>query len=278
MDRKFSSVSAVACAVAMFAAADLVLAAASDSAGNAPYADGWDAGDNGGTGFGSWAFSFSGDATLLNPIYSMDPSFIDGVGLGPLAGNSLGAPAFGLTTSNRPFFFDTLEATRTINSPLAIGQTFSVDIDGSALIPAAPFDGLGNVFALHGTDNVERFGMFTFAGSNANNWIATGGNTAIPAASSFNLAFTLTGLNSYSLALTPVGGGAPLYAESGALGGTAGVGIGSIRIADYGTGSSADGSREMFLDNFSIVPEPTSLVLSAFGICTVVAAARRRRK
>src|SRR3954447_171263 len=84
---------------------DAVLATvvAADNASNAAYADGWQAGDNGGTGFGPWTLSFSGSGSgLLYP-----PQFIDRT---PLAGDSLGAPSFALTTGDQRSAFETSEA------------------------------------------------------------------------------------------------------------------------------------------------------------------------
>ena len=71
-----------------------VFAAAADNAGNAPYANGWQDGDNGGFGFAPWTSAFSGDPAVL---MHGGPKFVDVAP--PLAGNSLGSPAFGLTTS-----------------------------------------------------------------------------------------------------------------------------------------------------------------------------------
>src|SRR4051812_21258524 len=67
---------------------------ASDDASQAPYANGWQAGDNGGIGFGAWTFSFSGN----RPDLLFDPQFVD---RGPLPGDHLGAPTFALTTGAR---------------------------------------------------------------------------------------------------------------------------------------------------------------------------------
>src|SRR4051795_8426695 len=44
---------------------------ASDDASQAPYTNGWQAGDNGGTGFGPWTFAFSG----LRSDLLYDPQF-----------------------------------------------------------------------------------------------------------------------------------------------------------------------------------------------------------
>src|SRR5215213_8892581 len=75
----FGSVSNVAFAITV----------ASDNASNPAYSDGWQAGDNGGTGFGAWTFGFSG----LRSDLLYDAQFID---RGPLPGDHLGAPTFAL--------------------------------------------------------------------------------------------------------------------------------------------------------------------------------------
>jgi hypothetical protein len=51
-----------------------VAGSASDSASDPAYADGWQAGDNGGSGFEPWTFAFSGDPSALAHAA---PQFID---------------------------------------------------------------------------------------------------------------------------------------------------------------------------------------------------------
>jgi hypothetical protein len=220
---------------------------AADSAADAAYIDGWQAGDSGGIGFGPWDLAFSGNGMGL----FHDPQFIDNV---PLAGNSLGAPAFALTTGDRPFFTDTSEARRTLETPIAVGQTFSADVDGSALDPLALGYTTGNTFDLYGSDGKERFSLFTNNQYHNDHWTATGdADTGVPAGNSFHIDLTLVTSNMYNLALLPLGGGAPLFTQTGApLVGTTGVGIDAIRITAYGTGSSTDGSKEIFFNNLTI--------------------------
>ena len=105
-------------------------------------------------------------ARLLQP----GPQFIDTPPR--LAGNTLGSPAFGLTTSSRQFFGDTSEANRTFSVPLEVGESFIIDVDGSSLNPAVDPFSAGNVLQLFGSDNVERFGIFTNNGFQADNWVA----------------------------------------------------------------------------------------------------------
>src|SRR4051812_42176160 len=203
----------------------LAVTIAADDASQSAYTNGWQAGDNGGTGFGAWTFAFSGNRSDL--LY--DPQFID---RSPLAGDHFGAPTFALTTGARASFSDTSEVTRSLNSPLAVGHTFSFDIDGSVLsTTGSPFTH-GNTFQLFGPGGQERFGLFTTNQFNGNNWSVTGDvNTGVPAANAFHVAFTLATANTYNLVLTPIGGGSPLFTQNGsALGGTAGSAIQSFRF------------------------------------------------
>jgi hypothetical protein len=129
---------------------------ASDHAANAAYADGWQTGDNGGVGFMPWSLSFSG---LAGALQQPAPHFIDTAPA--LPANSLGAPAFGLTTSARRLLSDTSEASRRFSAALAVGETFSIDLDGSALNPAVDRFSAGNVVELVGSDGKLRFSIFT---------------------------------------------------------------------------------------------------------------------
>jgi hypothetical protein len=243
-----SSRSLHACWCRLWGSLLLAVTIAADNASNPAYIDGWQAGDDGGIGFGPWDLAFSGNGIGL----FHDPQFIDNV---PLAGNSLGSPAFALTTGDRPFFTDTSEARRTFESPLGVGQTFSADVDGSALDPLALGFTTGNTFDLYGSIGIERFSLFTNNQYHNDHWTATGdADTGVPAGSSFHVEFTLVTANAYDLFLLPLVGGAPLFAQTGApLAGTMNVGIDTIRVTAYGTGSSPDGTKEIFFNNLMII-------------------------
>lgn len=223
---------------------------ASDNASNSAYSDGWQTGDNGGTGFGPWALSYSGNS-LPSP-----PQFIDRA---PLASNSLGAPSFALTTGDQNNAFETSEALRSFLIPFGVGQTLSANVDGSALSNAPSYT-IGNTFDLLTANAKERFSLFTNNDYHSNRWTATGDlDTGIAAGASFHIEFTLTGPNTYNLVLSPVNGGAALATQTGAtLAGPAGASITTLRIRDYGTGSSvstagsARGSKEYFFDDLMI--------------------------
>jgi len=276
--RRMAAVSAIGTSAMMASAESYAWAEAYDNAGNAPYADGWQDGDNGGSGFRPWASGYSGTGGLAHPA----PKFIATT---PLAGNSLGIPVFGLTTSNRGYYTDTSEVTRFFSHPLAVGTTFSADVDGPELFPAGfGFDySVGATFQLcSGTScsaGGERFGMFSNVSFNPN-WTATSNNdTGIASSNSFHLEMTLVTPESFDLVLTPVGGGAPLFSLTNqALGGTAGEPITFFRATVYGTGSSADGTRELFFNNMSVVPEPGTGALLVLGAGVFASSTYRRRK
>jgi len=210
---------------------------ASDNASNGAYSDGWQAGDNGGAGLAPWTFTVTGSGN----------SSIDRT---PLPANSLGAPAFALTTGTG---FDTIEAFRPLLVPLAVGQTLSVNINGSKL-GKTPLYSMGNTFdLLTGSDNY-RFSLYTTNGFNDDHWNITGDlDTGVAGEGSFHLDFTLASANTYNLVLSPVAGGAPFYTRTGAtLAGATGASIAKMRISNYGTGSSADGSTAYFFDDLMI--------------------------
>jgi hypothetical protein len=159
-----------------------------------------------------------------------------------------------LTTGDRLLFTDTSEARRTFNAPIRVGQTFSADIDGSVLDPTAPAFSIGNTFDLYGSNGTERFSLFTNNQYHNDHWTSTGdSDTGLPAASSFHIDFTLVTDDAYNLVLAPLGGGDPLFTQTNApLSGARGAGIDSMRITAYGTGSSTDGSKEIFFNNLRV--------------------------
>ncbi|WP_425396196.1 PEP-CTERM sorting domain-containing protein [Aeoliella sp.] len=235
-----------------------------DSAAEPAYADGWDNGDNGGSGFGPWSLAFDGDATALNPIFGSDPHFIDGVGVGPLGAALLDDPSFGLTTDGS--LSASAEAARSFSTPLQVGDTFSVEIDGSALEGQAR---IGNIFELLGADGVPRYTLRTSLGSTNDHWILNGSDSAIEASDAFRVSVTLTGPDSYSGSVSSLTTATGTFSLNSPLSGTVGEPIVGLRIATSGTGSSANGARELFFDKLSVssrVPEPSTWLLGAAGM------------
>ncbi len=241
---------------------------AHDDASQSAYADGWDDGDNGGVGFGPWSLSFDGDSSALNPIYADDPHFIDGVGVGPLGANLLGAPAFGLTTDNS--VATSVEATRAFAEPIKVGQRFSVDIDSSGL-EGSPR--IGNLFELIGTDGIPRYSLRTSLGSANNQWTQNGTPIVIDAGETLRVSITLTSPDTFSGSVDSSSQNVGTFTLNSPLVGTPGVAIGSLRFLSSGTGSSPDGARELFFDNLEltradVIPEPMSVGLLAIAAVT----------
>src|SRR4029079_8511775 len=110
---------------------------------------------------------------------------------------------------------------------------------------------IGNTFDLYGSDGKERFSLFTNNQYHNDHWTATGdADTGVPAGNSFHIDLTLVTGDMYDLVLVPLGDGAPLFTQTDApLVATTGIGIDAIRITAYGTGSSMDGSKEIFFNH-----------------------------
>jgi hypothetical protein len=251
--RRALCVLAAICAVPVMASVSHA-GPASDTAANAAYADGWQSGDNGGTGFMPWELLYSG---VTNTLQQPGPHFIDTAPA--LPANTLGAPAFGLTTSARPLFDDTSEAHRRLSVPLAVGETFLLDVDGSALNGNVAQFTAGNVIQLLSGNDMERFGIFTNNGFEGNNWVTFADrSTGLPAASAFQFEFTLRTPDRFDFVMRPLGGGDPLFSQINApLGGSSGSAIDRLAIATYGNGSSADGTLELFFNNLQITRLPS---------------------
>jgi hypothetical protein len=123
MRRSASSILSLVAIASAFAANPAWAILASDIASNSIYDDGWQNGDDGGTGFGPWAL------TKFGPI------------TGHFMGNSLNlhGPGFGadINTSSRSFgmfaqhtdgFFEPAFAERVFDAPLSVGEAFSLEI------------------------------------------------------------------------------------------------------------------------------------------------------
>lgn len=236
-----------------------------DNASNAPYSDGWQTGDNGGSGFGAWTLSgptdlgqggfFIGDSTENGGSGTGQPGQSGGI-------NTAGV-SFGMYANSG----QTADARRPLGGDLGVGQTFTFQIDNGYLNNP----GSDGISLLAGAN--ARF-EFYFNGGDANYTI----NDASGAHSSgigytdggLTLEFTPTSVSTYILNVTPVGGSTSTFTGS-MLGAPSLADIDTFRAFDYNSSNGTPGN--FYVNNLS-VPEPASLGLLMVGGLGLL---RRRR-
>jgi hypothetical protein len=193
-------------------------------------------------------------------------------GSGPFYGSFTGAsdigdPAWGFWA----YFGSVSEALYDITGgALTVGQTINFDMDNGSV------DNLGTVgWGLQNIGTTSNRIEVYFVGGATNYTLAdaSGTNdTGIPFTSSgLNLSFTLTGTDTYSLDITPIGSSTSNF--TGTLAGTAGTGVDRLRFFNANAGQGSD--HDAFFNNISVVPEPGSLVMFLSGAALVLC--RRRR-
>jgi len=215
----------------------------SDNAGNPAYSDGWATGDNGGTGFQAWNLFTTGT----------DTSNFAGVFIGN--STTLATPGADINTTGASWgMFGTgtaaSNAERSFDTPLDVGQTFSIDL---AVNFRNGFKGLdlrdasGTIFNFNiGGDDYVVNGATTGNGSIGNTY---SDNTA------FNLSFTQTSASGGTWTITRSGGVSD--SDSGTYTGVAT----SFKLYVGGTGGGD--ANNLFANNATIVPEPSTLTLLA---------------
>lgn len=163
----------------------VVVTNATDKGSNAAYTDGWQHGDNGGSGFGPWRFAnSSGDANQ------------NGQFMATSAAVNIGTPAWGLYANNG----NVANARRPLSSPLAVGQTLAVSMDNGFLN-----NGAGTGVAIQNAQSNTLWEFFFNGGDQ--NYSISGGSTDIGwTPGGLNIELTLTGPTSWIARITPVGG------------------------------------------------------------------------
>lgn len=226
---------------------------ASDNAGN--YSSGWTNGANGGIGFQPWSLGVSAGATnfIGNPADA---------GLGTVG---IGTSAFGMR-STQPGNYAT--ASRAFSNAMNVGETLTFfwginwDTDNNNGSVNKGFNLLAGASQIFNV-NIGGTSSITVNGINADT--NYGANPM-----SVSLFRSATG---YDFTLTSRSGG-PAYNVSVATN----VAVNSI--AFYANNNNADVNRNMYFNNLSVVPEPSTyalLALSAVGLAGY-AARRRARK
>jgi hypothetical protein len=237
------------CLIARAQAANL----ASDNATDPAYSGGWTNGSNGGYGFTPWN---------VNNVY---PSTVAGFFIGsstdngypPSLGIDIDGKSFGLYASQQFIYPDTYDgvalATRSFTGGgLSVGQTFQFDMD-NGLVTAAPLSG---AVGYELGDGLVRFQFFYEAPSTSYGW-----NTPITY-NGLHMMFTLTGVDTYTFTVTPIGGIPRTF--NGTLGGNRGEAITTFTLLNESAGPGPD--YDLFFNSFEVVPGPPPFEITSIAL------------
>ncbi|HEY4281900.1 MAG TPA: PEP-CTERM sorting domain-containing protein [Chthoniobacterales bacterium] len=228
--------------------------------------NGWVNGDNGGSGFGAWVLQGPGDNNVAHGGFFMGSSASNA---GGSSGNiNTAGRSWGMFANNG----QTVSAIRPLTGlSLLVGQTITLSIDNGFLDT-----GSSEGFGLQTSGGVNRLEFF-FTGGDANYRLSdSAGANLTPigfTGNGLSFAFTLTGTDTYSLAVTPNGGSTTFF--GGTLAGVAGTGIDQLRFFDFNGGNN-QGTNGDFFANLLTVPEPSTYL--AAGMALIGCAYLRRRR
>jgi hypothetical protein len=230
---------------------------ASDNASNPPYSDGWQSGDNGGTGFSAWTIATGGGG--FSGAFIGDPA---AAGIGGMSPQSFGL--YANPEAGNPF----VNADRGLTGGgLSVGQTFSFQWGANW-----DSNGTGNkgfnlyVGGVSGTQvvnvNMGGFpGIITFNGNNTGFTYGTNVMT---------WSFTMMDPTTLGVLATPRNPSDPNFTTNI----TVSAGIDAFRL--YASSLDLGDQRQPYFNNFEVVPEPSTIALGLIGLAAI--AARRFRK
>lgn len=239
---------------------------ASDFASAAAYGDGWIDGDDGGSGWDPlYPWTFSPTQAPFVAASSTANGDGDTNGDGDI---DTGGRAFGLLALNTSYNY----AVRFFGAvPLQVGEHASWDFD--AVGSGALYFASCSLMEYVGTPQ-QRFAIHV-KGDLANYQVVDAGglvDLGIPVSDEgIHVEFELTGVNSYTTRLTPLGGATTL--RSGTLGGAGDI---VAFFCSIGGGGSSNGGTHKAYFNSVAIPEPGALasMLAAFA---ALALCRKRR-
>lgn len=231
-----------------------------DAAWLPEYEDGWDPGDDGGGGWlGGWAFS----NTPINAGVAIGSSTLNGDGDSDGDGDiDIDGKAFLLVTSAEGAL---VQAIRTLDGPLSVGQELALDIDIDPESGAPGFR-LSSASALRFGFQYSTFlGSFQAVDADGYRPLGIAGTDE-----DLRVSFRTTGADAYELHVTGTSGATAIY--TGTLLGSGGITSLSLRAL------GEDASIRVHAFNLLVVPEPAggaSALASLAALLVVVRVARR---
>jgi hypothetical protein len=285
--RRLAAASVVVGASAFSSAMTYAATMAFDTATDAAYDDGWQAGDNGGFGFGAWDFT----GTYDTPVgQTMDIfSHPNDLGRAWTLFNANAPPGPGTGT-------DIAQAGRAIPGGLKPGDTIHVVIDNPTERQffrgyTARFNTGGGNTVFGGTPQ-SRMAVGTFEYGTNGKWFATGTGgdptlSDVDTSHGMRIDLTLTGINTFNLKMTPLNNPAIAYQKSGTLDGPAGSAIDWVEFELYNTDSDyypthtiTGGDTDFYISNMwiTVIPEPSTVTLLAMAGAGLAASGLFRRE
>ena len=155
---------------------------------------------------------------------------------------------------------------------LSVGQTISFRMDNGSINTGGSIGwGLQNA-----ANNNNRF-EFYFTGGDSTYRYQDSAGSAESAGIGFtsggiDFAFTLTGTNTYSIDVQPIGSSVSNF--TGTLTGTSDSGVDRLRFFNYNAGSGS--GHDLFLNSISVIPEPSSGMVLSFLLSSALILRRKR--
>jgi Bacterial Ig domain len=212
---------------------------AADNSSNSDYGNGWQTGDNGGSGFGSWTLTTTSGNVNDNGHF-IGSSTGNGNGDGNADGDiNVSGAAFGLYANSG----NTAGAIRPFGA-LQVGQTISLRMDNGFISTSSTVG-----FGLRDASNVNRL-EFYFTGGNSFYRVSDSAgvnNTTLGFSDEgMNVSFTLTGANTYSLTVSQLVGGSQTITGTLSAGGP----ITNLRLFNFNAGSGS--ASDAFFNSLAI--------------------------
>ncbi len=244
--------------------AHAALAQVVDNASN--YAT-WTNGSSGGTGFGTWALNNNDDS--LNPTTPIFAGNFLGDSTAGAADINTGGNSFGLY-ANPGAAFST--ATRSFSTSLTTNDIFTVDL-------GLNFANGNKGFNLR-TAGTNVFGFNVGSGASINTSFSNNPVTATydyGGAAALTLTMTMTSASSLNYSVTRT---SPLGTQGTLFDGSITGITGSVDNFEFYVSGTDDGDAQnnLYFNNLTVVPEPTTWTLLGLGIGALIITRRLQRK